>query len=94
MVDVGGIFFDYLWVNDDVFAFVEAAGRRFLDAYLPIVEKRIDTPFTPAQKEWQEILPMLVSDRWQLTRDLALLAGRQLLIKNDNVGPTLNDQIM
>jgi coproporphyrinogen III oxidase len=52
---VGGIFFDYLWVNDDVFAFVEAAGRRFLDAYLPIVERRVDTPFTPAQKEWQEI---------------------------------------
>jgi CRISPR-associated protein Cas8a1/Csx13 len=26
------------------------------------------------KKDWQEILPMLVSDRWQLTRDLALLA--------------------
>ncbi len=25
------------------------------------------------QKEWQQLLPMLASDRWQLTRDLALL---------------------
>jgi len=25
------------------------------------------------QEEWQELLPMLASDRWQLTRDLALL---------------------
>jgi coproporphyrinogen III oxidase len=52
---VGGIFFDYLWVSDEVFAFVEAAGHRFLDSYLPIVERRVDTPFTRQQKEWQEI---------------------------------------
>jgi len=57
---VGGIFFDYLWVEGDglvgpVAAFIEHAGRRFLDAYLPIVERRKDTPWTDAQKEWQEI---------------------------------------
>jgi len=57
---VGGIFFDYLWVDDParreaVAAFVEAAGMRFLDAYLPIVRRRVDTPWTDAQKEWQEI---------------------------------------
>ena len=57
---VGGIFFDYLWVDDEerreeVESFVEAAGHRFLEAYLPIVRRRVDTPWTDAQKEWQEI---------------------------------------
>jgi coproporphyrinogen III oxidase len=27
----------------------------FLDAYVPIVEKRKDLPFTNAQRDWQEI---------------------------------------
>lgn len=59
---VGGIFFDYLWVSsadpnhrEQVFAFVRDAGRRFLQAYLPIVNRRIGTPWTPAQRYWQEI---------------------------------------
>ncbi len=68
---VGGIFFDYLWVDPDreagpldaeaigrrerVFEFVRAAGQRFLTAYLPIVNRRIGTPWTPAQRTWQEL---------------------------------------
>ncbi|MEM8884816.1 MAG: oxygen-dependent coproporphyrinogen oxidase [Planctomycetota bacterium] len=56
---VGGIFFDYVWVDDDnrasVESFVEAAGHRFLESYLPIVQRRIETPWTEAQKEWQEL---------------------------------------
>lgn len=58
---VGGIFFDYLWVGDDdearrerVASFVEAAGKAFLDAYLPIVRRHVSDPVTEAQRHWQE----------------------------------------
>ena len=30
-------------------------GNAFMEAYLPIVEKRKDTPFTKENKHWQEI---------------------------------------
>jgi len=53
---VGGIFFDYL--SDDlerVFSFVREAGREFLRAYLPIVERRRAEPWWDAQREWQLI---------------------------------------
>jgi coproporphyrinogen III oxidase len=57
---VGGIFFDYLFVDDDarrtrVAEFVGRAGRAFLDAYVPIAKRRIGTPVTEAQRRWQEI---------------------------------------
>jgi len=57
---VGGIFFDYLFVDDDlrrarVAEFVARAGRAFLDAYLPIAKRRLGTPVTEAQRRWQEI---------------------------------------
>jgi len=51
---VGGIFFDYL--SDDlerVFSFVREAGREFLRAYLPIVERRRSEPWWDPQREWQ-----------------------------------------
>jgi coproporphyrinogen III oxidase len=52
---VGGIFFDYLEGDlERVFAFVRDAGDAFLDAYLPIAEKRKGEPYTEAQKEFQE----------------------------------------
>lgn len=57
---IGGIFYDYkrpsgnqdacFWMN-----FGKACGNAFIDAYLPIVEKRKNTPFTNQQKHWQEI---------------------------------------
>ncbi|MDH3590674.1 MAG: oxygen-dependent coproporphyrinogen oxidase [Planctomycetota bacterium] len=50
---VGGIFFDHLWANDAVYAFVAAAGRSFLDAYLPVARRHKDEPVTAAQREWQ-----------------------------------------
>ncbi|WP_022836640.1 oxygen-dependent coproporphyrinogen oxidase [Salisaeta longa] len=53
---VGGIFYDYL--RDDpegTFFFSRAAGRRFLESYVPIVERRKDTPVTEAQRAYQEI---------------------------------------
>ncbi len=59
---IGGIFFDYLWVSgaepdrrEQVFAFVRDAGRRFLAAYLPIVNRRIGAPWTAEQRYWQEL---------------------------------------
>jgi coproporphyrinogen III oxidase len=54
---VGGIFFDYLKGDDRpierVFDFVQAAGRAFLDAYVPIVERRRDEPWGEPEKDHQ-----------------------------------------
>ncbi len=54
---VGGIFFDDLntgdWEAD--FAFTQDAGRAFLPAYVPLVEKRRDTPWDAADKDTQLI---------------------------------------
>jgi coproporphyrinogen III oxidase len=52
---VGGIFFDYLeneWPL--LFAFVQDAGSAFLDAYLPIVRRRLDVPYTARHRAFQE----------------------------------------
>lgn len=52
---IGGLFFDDLnqWGFEQSFAFVRAVGDAYLDAYLPIVERRRHTPFTEAQREFQ-----------------------------------------
>jgi len=54
---VGGIFYDDLctggWEAD--FAFTQDVGRAFLDAYVPIVEKRMFENWTDADREWQLI---------------------------------------
>lgn len=57
---IGGLFFDYLRADDDRsiedwYAFTTGAGSAFLDSYLPIVQQRVDEPWNPAQKYWQEI---------------------------------------
>jgi len=52
---VGGIFFDYLEGDfDALFAFVRDCGDAFLDAYLPIVCRRRDEPYTDQQRAFQE----------------------------------------
>jgi coproporphyrinogen III oxidase len=52
---VGGIFFDYRDERlEEVFAFVRDAGDAFLDAYLPIVQRRKDLPYTEAMRAFQE----------------------------------------
>jgi coproporphyrinogen III oxidase len=52
---VGGIFFDYLEGDlERLFAFVQDAGNAFLDAYLPIVRRRKDEPYSEAQRAFQE----------------------------------------
>lgn len=57
---VGGLFFDYLRADEcrsaeDWYAFVTDAGNTFLEAWLPIVKKRMDEPWNPAQRYWQEV---------------------------------------
>lgn len=57
---VGGLFFDYCKTSPERdlqgwYDFVTAVGDSFLEAYLPIVEKRKQLPYTPAQRDWQEI---------------------------------------
>lgn len=57
---IGGIFYDYqhadknkdehFWLN-----FASNCGFAFLDAYIPIVEKRKNTAYTSQHKHWQEI---------------------------------------
>jgi coproporphyrinogen III oxidase len=52
---VGGIFFDYLEGDlDRNFAFVKDCGDAFLEAYLPIVRRRKDLPYTDRQRAFQE----------------------------------------
>ena len=52
---VGGLFFDDLntWDFEHCFAFQQAVGNGFLDAYLPIVEKRKNTQFGEREREFQ-----------------------------------------
>jgi coproporphyrinogen III oxidase len=54
---VGGIFFDNL--NDrhpnQLFEFVRDCARAFVPAYLPIVERRKNLPYTQLEKHWQGI---------------------------------------
>ncbi|OLY79355.1 Oxygen-dependent coproporphyrinogen-III oxidase, chloroplastic [Smittium mucronatum] len=54
---VGGIFFDDLDNRpaEQLFEFVKDAAKAFLLAYIPILSRRIKTPFTKKNKEWQLI---------------------------------------
>ena len=57
---LGGLFFDYCKETEtmkmeDWFNFVSEVGNSFLQAYVPIVEKRKDLEYSAAQKTWQEI---------------------------------------
>lgn len=55
MRGIGGIFFDYLPGNEKHFELARSVGNSFLDAYLPIVEKRKSADFTDQDKEFQLI---------------------------------------
>jgi coproporphyrinogen III oxidase len=54
---VGGIFFDYLEAGEwqARMRFVEDCGRAFLDAYMPIVERRKGEPYTAEQEAFQQM---------------------------------------
>ena len=52
---VGGLFFDDLnaWGFDACFAYQRSVGDAFLDAYLPIVERRRDQPWGERERRFQ-----------------------------------------
>lgn len=52
---VGGLFFDDLNEQgfDHSFALTQSVGNSFLDAYMPIVEKRQRTPYTEKHRDFQ-----------------------------------------
>ena len=52
---VGGLFYDDLHADgfERSFAYTRAVGDAFLDAYLPIVERRKDTPYGEREREFQ-----------------------------------------
>jgi len=57
---VGGLFFDYLKETEsmkmqDWYNFVTEVGNSFLNAYLPIVERRKNLSYSQAHRKWQEI---------------------------------------
>jgi coproporphyrinogen III oxidase len=68
---IGGIFFDDLdeeflkssphlspsskSAQDSLFAFVSDGLSSFLPAYIPIINRRKDMPFTAAEKDWQQL---------------------------------------
>src|SRR5437870_712136 len=54
---IGGIFFDDFSELgfDDSFAMLRSVGDAFLGAYLPIVQRRRDTPFGGRERDFQEI---------------------------------------
>lgn len=54
MRGVGGIFFDYVQGDrEKTFAFVQDAGNCFLDAYLPIVRRRMNEPYGDPERQYQ-----------------------------------------
>lgn len=60
MRGVGGVFYDHLrpsaeWQAEVLFELQQACGNSFLDAYLPIVERRRSLPYGEREKYWQEI---------------------------------------
>ena len=54
---VGGLFYDDLndWGFERCFDFMRAIGDSYVDAYLPLVERRKDTPFGQREKDFQRM---------------------------------------
>ncbi|WP_068547017.1 oxygen-dependent coproporphyrinogen oxidase [Thalassotalea crassostreae] len=52
---VGGLFFDDLnhWDFDTCLNYIKAVGQGFIDAYVPIINKRKDTPYNDHQRQFQ-----------------------------------------
>lgn len=60
MRGIGGVFYDHLKANneeelDKLFQFQQSNGNIFIEAYLPIVQRRKNTPWTENHRYWQEI---------------------------------------
>lgn len=76
---VGGIFYDHLECDSDALfernlAFTKAVGEAFLDAYPPIVRRRMDTPFTDAEIHRQRVWRGLYAE-FNLVHDRGTLFG-------------------
>ena len=57
---IGGLFFDHCKASEDFslenwYDFVTEVGNSFLEAYVPIVERRSDLEYSPENRNWQEI---------------------------------------
>ena len=57
---IGGIFYDHRRADENHdaafwFRFAQACGNAFIDAYIPIAEKRKNTAYSNEHKYWQEI---------------------------------------
>jgi coproporphyrinogen III oxidase len=52
---IGGVFFDDYFEDgfERSFALQQSVGDHFLAAYLPVLQRRKDTPFTQAERDWQ-----------------------------------------
>ncbi len=52
---IGGLFFDDLneWSFEQCFAYMQAVGEGYTQAYVPIVEKRKNPPFTERERQFQ-----------------------------------------
>ncbi len=52
---IGGLFFDDLnqWEFETCFAFMQSVGTHYLKAYLPILNRRKEMPFTQKQRDFQ-----------------------------------------
>ena len=52
---VGGLFFDDLnkWDFEQCFDYIKAVGTGFIDAYVPLMEKRKNTPFDENNRQFQ-----------------------------------------
>lgn len=52
---IGGLFFDDLnaWGFEQCFAFARSVGDHYLAAYLPIVKRRVDTPYGERERDFQ-----------------------------------------
>lgn len=52
---IGGLFFDDLTLDnfERAFAFMQSVGNHYLPAYIPIVERRKNTPYTDKHKDFQ-----------------------------------------
>ena len=53
---IGGLFYDDLneWPFEQCFKFMQSVGNSYIDAYLPIVQRRKQFAFTPEQKRFQQ----------------------------------------
>lgn len=52
---IGGLFYDDLneWGYETCFAFMQSVGDHFLKAYMPIVERRMDTDYSERERNFQ-----------------------------------------